>query len=153
MLKLRASYGKKIPVDGTDFSSHGYQAEVEVELPTGLSSQQLQERIHSTFELVRRSVDDEFSSRPTGNGAAPARSAGAGSNSRPPRPEPPATPKQLQFLADIATRRQMTRGQLNAEAERLYGTQDIDRLSRKQASELIDSLQPAERQGQQRKAA
>ena len=52
MLKLNASYSKKVPAE-TEYSSQSYHASVEVELPDGLTSDQLQERIHATFALVR----------------------------------------------------------------------------------------------------
>ena len=52
MLKLNASYSKKVPAE-TEYSSQSYHASVEVELPDGLTPDQLQERIHATFALVR----------------------------------------------------------------------------------------------------
>ena len=56
MLKLNASYSKKVPA-GEEYSSQSYHASVEVELPEGLSPDQLQARIHETFDLVRNSVE------------------------------------------------------------------------------------------------
>ena len=37
MLKLNASYSKKVPVEG-DYTSQSYHASIEVELPDGLSA-------------------------------------------------------------------------------------------------------------------
>lgn len=54
MLKLNASYSKKIPA-GKEYSSQSYHAPVEVVLPVGLSPDQLQTRLHETFDLVRSS--------------------------------------------------------------------------------------------------
>ena len=59
MLKLNASYSKKVPA-GEEYSSQSYHASVEVELPDGLSQDQLQTRIHETFDLVRNSVEAEL---------------------------------------------------------------------------------------------
>ena len=59
MLKLNASYSKKVPA-GEEYSSQSYHASVEVELPDGLSPDQLQTRIHETFDLVRNSVEAEL---------------------------------------------------------------------------------------------
>jgi len=59
MLKLNASFSKKVPAD-VEFSSKGYSATIEIELPDGLSQEQLQKRIHDTFELVKSSVDNEI---------------------------------------------------------------------------------------------
>lgn len=47
MLKLNASYSKKVPA-GEEYSSQSYHASVEVELPEGLSPDQLQARIHES---------------------------------------------------------------------------------------------------------
>ena len=59
MLKLNASYSKKVPA-GEEYSSQSYHASVEVELPDGLTQDQLQARIHETFDLVRNSVEAEL---------------------------------------------------------------------------------------------
>jgi len=42
MLKLNASFSKKVPAE-QEYSSKGYSATIEVELPDGLSQDQLQE--------------------------------------------------------------------------------------------------------------
>ena len=59
MLKLNASFSKKVPAE-QEYSSKGYSATIEVELPDGLSQEQLQERIHNTFALVEASVETEL---------------------------------------------------------------------------------------------
>ena len=59
MLKLNASYAKKVPAE-EEYSSQSYHASIEVELPDGLSGEALQERIHATFNLVRNSVEAEL---------------------------------------------------------------------------------------------
>ena len=59
MLKLNASYSKKVPA-GEEYSSQSFHASVEVELPDGLTQDQLQARIHETFDLVRNSVEAEL---------------------------------------------------------------------------------------------
>ena len=51
MLKLNASYSKKVPADG-EYTSQSYHASIEVELPDGLSAEQLNGKIHETFEMV-----------------------------------------------------------------------------------------------------
>ena len=56
MLRLNASYSKKVPAEG-EYTSQSYHASVEVELPDGLSQEQLLSRIHETFEMVRNSVE------------------------------------------------------------------------------------------------
>ena len=59
MLKLNASYSKKVPAE-TEYSSRSYHASIEVEIPDGLTAEQLQSRIHETFDLVRNSVETEL---------------------------------------------------------------------------------------------
>ena len=59
MLKLNASFSKKVPAE-EEYSSQSYHAAVEVELPDGLTPEQLRGRIHDTFELVRDSVQAEL---------------------------------------------------------------------------------------------
>ena len=70
MLKINASYSKKVPAD-TEYSSQSYHCQIESELPDGLTAQQLQERIHATFEMVRQSVEAELHGNQTGPTAAP----------------------------------------------------------------------------------
>ena len=69
MLKLNASYSKKVPAEG-EYSSQSYHASIECELPDGLNANQLQERIHDTFELVRQSGNRTRRFRPVRNRSA-----------------------------------------------------------------------------------
>ena len=59
MLKLNVSYSKKVPAEA-DYSSQQYHCQIEVELPDGLTQEQIQGRIHETFGLVRQSVETEL---------------------------------------------------------------------------------------------
>ena len=59
MLKLNASFSKKVPAE-QEYSSKSFHASIEIELPDGLTPAQLQGRIHETFELVRGSVESEI---------------------------------------------------------------------------------------------
>lgn len=61
MLKINASYSKKVPAE-TEYSSQSYHCTIESELPDGLSHDQLQSRIHATFDLVREAVEAELHS-------------------------------------------------------------------------------------------
>ncbi len=65
MLKLNASYSKNVPAE-SEFSSQSYHASIEVELPDGLTQDQLNDKIHETFAMVRDSVEAELH----GNGSA-----------------------------------------------------------------------------------
>ncbi len=59
MIKLTASYGKKVPAE-TEYSSKSYHAQIEVEIPDGLNSQQLHDKVHGVFAFVRDSVEAEL---------------------------------------------------------------------------------------------
>ena len=118
MLKLNASYSKKVPAD-TEYSSQSYHASIECELPDGLSQQQLQERIHSTFELVRQSVEAELHGIPSQQAVTnPAVNQPIPQRVQQPQqqqPQPqaqrravhnnvPASSKQINFLLNLANR-------------------------------------------------
>lgn len=59
MLKINASYSKKVPAEG-EYSSQSYHCAIESELPDGLTQQQLQTRIQTTFALVKQAVETEL---------------------------------------------------------------------------------------------
>jgi hypothetical protein len=151
MLKLIASYGKKLPVEGLDYSSHNYHASVEVELPDGLDRAELNRRIHDTFALVRESVDAELhaETRPMpAMGPIPPqqqRPGGSGNSHGQFQPQrrrntQPASAKQLNYLRDIAARKGMAVEELDQLASTQFGAQGIASLTRDQASRLIDWL-------------
>lgn len=59
MLKLNAAYSKKVPAE-SNYSSQQFHCQIEIELPDGLTQEQMQDRIHETFSLVRQSVETEL---------------------------------------------------------------------------------------------
>ena len=131
MLKLNASYSKKVPA-GEEYSSQSYHASVEVELPDGLSGEALQARIHETFDLVRNSVEAELHGKSPANYGRRSRS-GARQN------EAPASPKQLSYLLDLARQRGITPQQIAAR----FQVPDIQHLTRQQCSDQIDEWRAA----------
>jgi hypothetical protein len=50
MLKLSASYSKKVPAGG-QYSSQSYHAAVEIELADCTDVENIREKIHETFEI------------------------------------------------------------------------------------------------------
>ena len=144
MLKLNASYSKKVPADG-EYTSQSYHASIEVELPDGLSSEQLNSKIHETFEMVRNSVEAELHgntiNQQEGNGTANTINNGqqgygaAAAKSR----ETPASPKQIRFLLDLAKGRGVTPAQIAAQ----HGVAAVEQLSKRQCSDLINSWRVA----------
>ena len=143
MLKLNAAYSKKVPADG-EYTSQSYHASIEVELPDGLSQEQLNDKIHATFAMVRESVEAELgenNTRKTGEfppqeTANPApqgnRSAGASAGV-------PASPKQINYLLSLASRRGITPQQIAAQ----NNVTNVDQLTKRQCSALIEQWKAA----------
>ena len=137
MLKLNASYSKKVPADG-EYTSQSYHASIEVELPDGLSQEQLNGKIHETFAMVRDSVEAELHGNvPANHGTpepqgsrnpAPQGSRSAGSS------DVPASPKQISYLLSLASRRGITPQQIAAQ----NNVADVQQLTKKQCSALIE---------------
>jgi len=143
MLKLSTSFSKKVPVPGQEFSSQSYHAAVELELSDALKPAEVQERIHQTFDMVRKAVETEINGKAAPlatQPAAPAAAAGAF------KPVDKASNKQVKFILDLASGQKLPLSQLNADVQKQFGVADIYALDRKQASALVDSLK-------QRKAA
>ncbi len=135
MLKLNASYSKKVPAEG-EYTSQSYHASIEVELPDGLSSEQLNNKIHETFEMVRNSVEAELHGNTAhqqgGNGVANTVNNGQQGST-------PASPKQINYLLTLASRRGITPQQIAAQ----HGVATVEQMSKRQCSDLINSWMAA----------
>ena len=143
MLKLNASYSKKVPA-GEEYSSQSFHASVEVELPDGLSGEALQARIHETFDLVRNSVEAELHGNIPHNHeeypvAEERKTAPQGNRAAGRQNDVPASSKQLSYLLDLARQRGVTPQQIAAQ----HGVPDVRQLSKRQCSELINSWRAA----------
>ncbi len=143
MLKLNASYSKKVPA-GEEYSSQSYHASVEVELPDGLTQDQLRSRIHETFDLVRNSVEAELHGNVPRNHegypvAEERKTAPQGNRAAGRQNDVPASSKQLSYLLDLAHQRGVTPQQIAAQ----HGVPDVRKLSKRQCSELINSWRAA----------
>ena len=144
MLKLNASYSKKVPAD-TEYSSQSYHASVEVELPDGLTPEQLNAKIRETFALVRDSVETELHSEPVNmqNSNVPPLSIPPAQQQNKPvyskngKPsDTPASPKQIKYLLDIARQIGYTVDQLKAR----FNVPALESLTKTQCSRAIDEL-------------
>lgn len=144
MLKLNAAYSKKIPAE-TEYSSQSYHASVEVELPDGLTPEQLDAKIRETFALVRDSVETELHGETTNAGRMadvqqlPIQSAQQQNKpayGKKPSTDAPASPKQIKFLLDLARQNGYTVEQLKAK----FNVVALEDLSRTQCSRAIDAL-------------
>jgi len=141
MLKLNASFSKKVPTE-EKFSSKSYHASIEVELPDGLSENQLKDKIHDTFELVRDSVEAELG-RVQSNDSGGSQSDGhirypqgkRGSANKQ-QDTTPASTRQLNYLLDLGH----TLGMKPAEIIKRAGVDDLSDLTKAQCSKLLDEL-------------
>ncbi len=149
MLKLNASYSKKVPAD-IEYSSQSFHASVEVELPDGLTQEQLNAKIHETFALVRDSVESELhgnvsqqavQDNPASqlglyenhaqNAAKPAYNKKNGTTS-----DAPASPKQVKYLLDLARQYNVSPEQIKAK----FNVPALESLTKTQCSRAIDEL-------------
>ena len=151
MLKLTASYSKKVPAE-TDYSSQSYHASVEVELPDGLTPEQLNARIHETFAMVRDSVETELHGNTSREPAdtiqtphpqsysdqheTPAQNAAKPAYGKKPTTDTPASPKQIKFLLDLARQNGYSPEQIKAK----FNVPAIESMTKTQCSRAIDEL-------------
>ena len=149
MLKLNASYSKKVPA-GEEYSSQSFHASVEVELPDGLTQEQLNAKIHETFDLVRASVEAELNGNnapqqsvllPQENTAnapqmPPAQPQQNKNGYRKPTPDAPASPKQIKFLLDLARQFGINPEQIKAK----FNVPSLESMTKVQCSRAIDEL-------------
>ena len=144
MLKLNASYSKKVPAD-TEYSSQSYHASVEVELPDGLTPEQLNARIHETFAMVRDSVEAELHGE-VGNAGQMADAPQLPIQSAPQQTKPaygkkpatdsPASPKQIKYLLDLAKQYGVSPDQIKVK----FNVPALESLTKTQCSRAIDEL-------------
>ena len=147
MLKVCTSYSKKVPTD-QQYSSQQFHASVEIELSDALSPEQLQERIHQTFMVVRNTVESEINSNGNGNGhgaSAPAPASRLNGGDHAPAGDKTngngkASNAQIKYMTSLATEQDIRLSALNAYCHDNYKVESIYDLTKKQASELVDSL-------------
>ena len=136
MLKLNASYQKKVPAE-QEYSSKCFHASIEVELPDGLTEDQLKQRIHSTFELVKNSVETELNGKPGSvNDQAPQSNGNGNGNGNSKNGGLPASRKQVTYLLDLA---KMNAADLGPVLRKFNAGSAYD-LTREQCSQLIDQI-------------
>jgi len=147
MLKLNASFSKKVPAD-QEYSSKSYHAALECEIPSGLTAAQLKQKIHDTFKLVEASVEAEIAgdvaARKTNQPTRPQLHKPSQSN----KPQNSsanntATNSQIQYIVSLAEKAGQGLPELNVIAQSQFGAESIYQLNRKDASALVDQLKMA----------
>ena len=136
MLKLNAAYSKKVPAEG-EYTSQSYHASIEVELPDGLSQEQLNDKIHATFAMVRESVEAELDGNNARKAAELPVQETTPQNNR--SAAVPASPKQINYLLSLASRRGITPQQIAAQ----NNVANVDQLTKRQCSALIEQWKAA----------
>lgn len=138
MLKLNSSYSKKVPVEGQDFSSQSYHASIEVELADHLKPDELQRRIHETFDLVRASVEAELNGKAGKTESEPAKPE------KPEETEGKATNKQVSYILSLAAKNHgMNLAAVNRVVKADFEKDSVYDLSRRDASRFLDGLKKA----------
>ena len=149
MLKLNASYSKKVPAEG-EYSSQSYHASIEVELPDGLTQDQLNGKIHETCAMVRDSVEAELHGTTAANaeGSAPhsqqsqprqgyrSGASNYGKNKGQSQEDAAASPKQIKYLLDLARANGVTPQQILTR----FNVNALEELTRNQCSLAIDEF-------------
>ena len=153
MLKLNAAYSKKVPAD-TEYSSQSYHASIEVELPDGLTPEQLDAKIRETFALVRDSVEAELHGntvrQPAATNQTPPLQSQPGLYNTPPQnaskpaygkkngttSDAPASPQQVKYLLDLARQFGITPEQIKAK----FNVPSLESMTKVQCSHAIDQL-------------
>jgi len=143
MLKLNASYSKKVPAEG-EYTSQSYHCSMEVELSDALEPQQIQAKIHSTFALVREAVEAELH----GGKAEPSRPQLHVVRDEQPVHSAPVTTgkasnKQIKFILDLAKNRGLGLSEINSRVQKQFRVGSVYELDRKAASALLDDLKAA----------
>ena len=151
MLKLNASYSKKVPA-GEQFTSQSYHCSVEAELSDAATPEQLQSKIRDTFALVRDAVEAELHGKPSAKPekAEPVAPSAPSAPSTP-APTPPsrsdasakASNKQIRFILDLAKAKGMGLGEVTGQVQRKFKAESIYDLTRREASKLLDELKAA----------
>ena len=143
MLKVCTSYSKKVPA-GEQYSSQQFHASVELELSDTLRPEELQDRLHQTFDLVKSTVEEEI------NGGAPVsrdrtprnttadrnRVSGASRNGE----NNKATNAQIKYMTSLAGDQGIQLSALNQHVKDEYGVDSLYELSKHDASKLVDGL-------------
>ncbi len=144
MLKLTCSYSRKGPAD-EEYSSRSYHAGLELELPAGLTADQINDQVHGTFAQLKASVEAELNGqastpqpqlRVVSDGTGGARAESKDSSKR-------ISNAQAKFALDLARKHGIGLNELDQMIHDEYGVPGLYDLTGGkggQASDLIDRL-------------
>jgi len=148
-MKLAITHTKKVPGQ-EDYSSEGFGATIEVELPDDQAQDaaSVQGYLQELYEQAKAAVEEQLRSVPrrngSGNGAQGAaglfRPNGGNRSVSPGNGGQTASPKQISFLVSLGARNRMTFADLQRMAQDRFRVEDLYQLDRSAASALIDEL-------------
>jgi hypothetical protein len=149
-VRLSTSFTKKVPAE-EDYSSVGVGATIEIDVPdeTARDTETLRSYLAELYSEAKQAVEQQLASVPRRNGNNQPAAQASGLFNRPNNPpeqrgnsQGVATPKQISFLVSLGARNKLTFADLQRIAQERFAAEDLYRLSKSQASELIDSLKP-----------
>ena len=147
-MKLTTSYTKKVPTE-EEYSSVGVGATIEVEVPdeTARDTDTLRSYLAELYSEARAAVEQQLASVPRrNNGGQTATGIFGRPNNGPPEQRQgnsqTASTKQVSYIVSLGARNKLTFADLQKIAQERFAAEDLYRLSKQQASEMIDSLKP-----------
>ena len=132
------------------FSSIGVGATIEIDVAdeTARDAETLRSYLAELHREAKAAVEQQLASEPKRNGNGGQTTAGIFNrpNNGPAEQRQgnsqTATPKQISFLVSLGARNKLTFADLQQIAQERFAAEDLYRLSKQQASEMIDSLKP-----------
>ena len=148
-MKLAITHTKKVP-GPEDYSSEGFGATIEVEVPEeqARDAASVQGWLKELYDQAKTAVEEQIRSVPRRNGKSPSPSSGFFGR---PNTQPnatgngnqTATPKQVSFLIALGARNKLTYADLVRVAQERFQVPDLYQLTKQAASQMIDELKPA----------
>ena len=144
MLKLNAGFSRK--VGEPNYGSRGAVVNLELEVESTLINdpQALAGRIRSLFDLARRSVDEELNGDRQGTSQQPGANSQRPDNGDDRQRVRYATASQVRAIRAIAQKQQLDPDRL---ANQRFRVNDLEELTIREASTLIDELKAAPSRG------
>ena len=152
-MKLAITHTKKVPGQ-QDYSSEGFGATIEVEVPDDQSQDAtvVQQWLLELYAQAKQAVAEQIKALPGRNGNesnSQASSLFGRSNGKQPERHSQgsngqgvATPKQVSFLISLGARSKLTYADLVQVAQDRFKAEDLYQLSKLDASQMIDELKP-----------
>ena len=152
-MKLAITHSKKVP-GAEDYSSEGFSCSLELEVPDRevQDPQTLRAYLGQLYDEARQAVEEQVRSVPRRNGTPASQPTGIfGRQGNDPNGSRPATggngpqtatSKQVNYLISLGARNKLDFPTLQRIARERFQVEDLYRLTKGQASQLIDEMKP-----------